>query len=88
MHVHSFGKINDRIYILDFNTKDVWHVNQIGVECNESKSSSTVFGVSWTDSLIPVLFEVALTELLIEDPNGFEGESPIGRVSVVVFPPF
>ena len=40
------------------------------------------------DSRIPVLFDVALTELMIEDPNGFEGESPIGRVNVVVFPPF
>ena len=65
-----------------------WHVNQIGVECNESKSSSTVFGVSWTDCIATLPELAVLTTLLVVPNNAFAGASPIGSVNVVVFPPF
>ena len=59
----------------------------MGVECNESKSSSTVFGVSWTDCIATLAELVALTALLLNPSKDFADESPIGSVNVVVFPP-
>ena len=65
----------------------VYFAVHIGVECNESKSSSTVFGVSWTDGIATVVELVALTDVLLIPGKDFEDESPIGSVNVVVFPP-
>jgi len=56
----------------------------MGVECNESKSSSTVFGVSWTDCIATL---AELVALLLNPSKDFADESPIGSVNVVVFPP-
>ena len=62
--------------------------DHIGVECSESNNSSTVFGGSWTDCIATLEEPVALTGLLLEPITGLAEEgSPIGSVSVVVFPP-
>jgi hypothetical protein len=58
------------------------------VECKESKSSSTVLGVSWTDCIATFVEPVVLTTLLLEPSNGLGDVSPIGNVNVVVFPTF
>ena len=61
--------------------------DHIGVECNESKSSSTVLGVSWTDCIVALAELVPLATLLFPGERFVGDDAPIGSVSVVVFPP-